>query len=90
VIIYVSFKTIVYWIHLVQPDFIRLTNKTHIWHVIFYCRDKIRDKYQDFYTAFRKYDTKKKGSLSVNEIQRVLNDLNFFMNDEEFFRLMDS
>lgn len=56
----------------------------------FYCRDKIRDKYQDFYTAFRKYDTKKKGSLSVNEIQRVLNDLNFFMNDEEFFRLMDS
>ena len=53
-------------------------------------RDKIRDKYQDFYTAFRKYDTKKKGSLSVNEIQRVLNDLNFFMNDEEFFRLMDS
>lgn len=53
-------------------------------------RDKIRDNYQDFYTAFRKYDTKKKGSLSVNEIQKVLSDLNLFMNDEEFFRLMDS
>ncbi|VDI45640.1 Hypothetical predicted protein [Mytilus galloprovincialis] len=53
-------------------------------------RDKIRDNYNDFYSAFRKYDTKKKGSLSVSEIQQVLNDHNLFMNDEEFFRLMDS
>lgn len=36
-----------------------------------------------------KYDTQKKGSLSVNEIQKVLSDLHFFMDDEQFFKLMD-
>ncbi|ESO84984.1 hypothetical protein LOTGIDRAFT_236027 [Lottia gigantea] len=52
-------------------------------------RDKVRDKYKDFYTAFRNYDSKKRGYLSINEIQRVLVDLNIFLNEEEFFRLLD-
>ncbi|OWF48504.1 EF-hand calcium-binding domain-containing protein 6 [Mizuhopecten yessoensis] len=52
-------------------------------------RDKIRDHYKDFYAAFMQYDTEKKGSLSVKDVQKVLTDLNFFMNDEEFFLLLD-
>nr|XP_022292188.1 EF-hand calcium-binding domain-containing protein 6-like isoform X2 [Crassostrea virginica] len=52
-------------------------------------RDKIRDSFKDTYDAFRKYDTQKKGSLSVNDVQKVLTDLHFFMDDEQFFRLMD-
>ncbi|KAK6168917.1 hypothetical protein SNE40_020073 [Patella caerulea] len=52
-------------------------------------RDKIRDKYKDFYAAFRNYDTKKRGYLSVREIQKVLVDLNFFISDDEFFRLLE-
>ncbi|XP_069133814.1 EF-hand calcium-binding domain-containing protein 6-like isoform X1 [Argopecten irradians] len=52
-------------------------------------RDKIRDNYKDFYGAFRKYDTEKKGSLSVRDIQKVLTDFSLFMNDDEFFLLLD-
>ncbi|KAL3881564.1 hypothetical protein ACJMK2_027990 [Sinanodonta woodiana] len=52
-------------------------------------RDNIRDKYADFYTAFKKYDTQNKGSLSVNDVQKVLMDLNCYLDDEQFFRLLD-
>ncbi|KAK3098848.1 hypothetical protein FSP39_023679 [Pinctada imbricata] len=52
-------------------------------------RDRIREHFKDHYDAFRKYDVQKKGLLSVNEIQKVLSDLNYFMNDEQFFRLID-
>ena len=52
-------------------------------------RDKIRDNYDDFYKAFQKYDTKKKGYLSVNEVQQVLVDFNLFLDDEQFFTLLD-
>ncbi|RUS70512.1 hypothetical protein EGW08_021724 [Elysia chlorotica] len=52
-------------------------------------RDKIRDSYSDFYTAFRKYDTRKTGHLTCDDIQRVLTEQNFFINDDQFFALMD-
>ncbi|XP_046566155.1 EF-hand calcium-binding domain-containing protein 6-like [Haliotis rubra] len=52
-------------------------------------RDRIRDHYIDFYSAFRKYDTKKRGWLSPTEIQKVLVDLNFFISDDEFDSLLD-
>lgn len=52
-------------------------------------RDKIRDSYKDFYTAFCKYDTRKTGYLTCDSIQRVLTEQNFFINDEQFFALMD-
>lgn len=52
-------------------------------------RDKIRDNYDDFYQAFRKYDTNKKGLLSISEIQKVLIDFNLFLDDDQFFTLLD-
>ncbi|XP_023929939.1 EF-hand calcium-binding domain-containing protein 6 [Lingula anatina] len=52
-------------------------------------RDRFRDQYDNMYAAFKKYDTKKKGSLSVSEIQKVLVDLNYFLNDDQFYQLLD-
>ncbi|KAH9512262.1 hypothetical protein Btru_041326 [Bulinus truncatus] len=52
-------------------------------------RDKIRDSYNDFYSAFRKYDTRKCGCLSASDIQKVLIEQNLFINDDQFFALMD-
>ncbi|XP_074648584.1 EF-hand calcium-binding domain-containing protein 6-like [Tubulanus polymorphus] len=50
---------------------------------------RIQDQYADTYTTFRKYDTKKKGFLSIDEIQKVLCDLNFYLSDKQFFELLD-
>jgi Ca2+-binding EF-hand superfamily protein len=58
-------------------------------YIIYFYRDKIRDNYDDFNKAFRKYDTEKRGSLSINEIQKVLIDFNLFLDDEQFFTLLD-
>ena len=55
----------------------------------FVFREKIVEKFADFYKAFQKYDTKKRGYLSVREIQKVLFDLNFFLTEEQFYRLLD-
>ena len=52
-------------------------------------RDKIRDSYSDFYKAFCKYDTQNRGSLSVDDIQKVLVEQNFYITDDEFFLLLD-
>uniref|UniRef100_A0A2C9KUP1 EF-hand domain-containing protein n=1 Tax=Biomphalaria glabrata TaxID=6526 RepID=A0A2C9KUP1_BIOGL len=52
-------------------------------------RDKIRDSYNDCYTAFQKYDTRKCGFLSANDIQKVLMEQNLFINDDQFFALLD-
>nr|KAG5711061.1 hypothetical protein BaRGS_013795 [Batillaria attramentaria] len=66
-----------------------LTSHMSATEVIRQLKDKIRDSYSDFYKAFRKYDTQKCGSLSVDDIQRVLVEQNFFITDEEFFLLLD-
>ncbi|XP_053398276.1 EF-hand calcium-binding domain-containing protein 6-like [Mercenaria mercenaria] len=52
-------------------------------------KDKIRDNYDDFNKAFRKYDTEKRGSLSISEVQKVLIDFNLFLDDDQFFTLLD-
>ena len=55
----------------------------------YFFRDEIRDNFNDFYKAFQKYDTKKKGYLSINEVQQVLVDFNLFLDDEQFLTLPD-
>ena len=52
-------------------------------------RDRIREQYKDFTEAFRKYDKKSKGYLSVADLQRVLVDFNYFLDDDQFFDLLD-
>ncbi|CAL1541366.1 unnamed protein product [Lymnaea stagnalis] len=54
-----------------------------------YLRDKIRDGYTDFFSAFSKFDTQKCGSLSASDIQKVLSEQNLFIDDEQFFTLLD-
>ena len=66
-----------------------------MWYIVFlsyyvcFSRDKIRDSYSDFYKAFCKYDTQNRGSLSVDDIQKVLIEQNFYITDDEFFLLLD-
>ena len=55
----------------------------------YFYRDRIREQYKDFTEAFRKYDKKKKGYLSVADIQRVLVDFHYFLDDDQFFDLLD-
>ncbi|KAL8588470.1 hypothetical protein ACOMHN_054049 [Nucella lapillus] len=66
-----------------------LTSHMSATEVIRQLKDKIRDSYADMYRAFCKYDTQNKGSLSVDDLQKVLVEQNFYITDEEFFLLLD-
>ncbi|KAI8489383.1 EF-hand calcium-binding domain-containing protein 6 [Branchiostoma belcheri] len=54
-----------------------------------YYRDKFREYYQDFDKAFRKADFNKDGTVDIRELQRVLIEHNFFLEEEQFFELLD-
>eukprot|EP00058_Branchiostoma_floridae_P003899 XP_002589387.1 hypothetical protein BRAFLDRAFT_77829 [Branchiostoma floridae] len=54
-----------------------------------YYRDKFREYYQDFDKAFRKVDYNKDGTVDIRELQRVLIEHNFFLEEEQFFELLD-
>lgn len=66
-----------------------LTSHMTATEVLWRLKDQIRDKYSDFYKAFCTYDTQKRGTLSVADIQKVLMGQSFFINNEEFFLLLD-
>ena len=53
------------------------------------CRDRIRDHHPDFHTTFKKYDKRNKGYLSVTDIQKVLHDFNFFLDDDQLYDLLE-
>ncbi|CAH1799481.1 unnamed protein product [Owenia fusiformis] len=52
-------------------------------------KDKIRETYESFNKAFRKFDKDNSGFISVAQIQRVLIDFNYFLDDDQFFKLLD-
>ncbi|XP_066264763.1 EF-hand calcium-binding domain-containing protein 6-like isoform X1 [Branchiostoma lanceolatum] len=52
-------------------------------------KDKFREYYQDFDKAFRKVDYNKDGTVDIRELQRVLIEHNFFLEEEQFFELLD-
>lgn len=66
-----------------------LTSHMSATEVIRQLKDKIRDSYADFHKAFCKYDTQKCGSLSVDDIQKVLVEQNFYITNQQFFLLLD-
>ena len=56
-------------------------------HVLF-VRDRIREQYKDFHEAFSKYDKRRKGYLTVSDVQRLLVDFNYFLDDDQFYDLL--
>ncbi|XP_076466442.1 EF-hand calcium-binding domain-containing protein 6-like [Babylonia areolata] len=66
-----------------------LTSHMSATEVIRQLKDKIRDSYDHMYKAFCKYDTQNRGSLSVDDIQKVLVEQNFYITDDEFFLMLD-
>lgn len=51
-------------------------------------KDRIRDSHKDYQSAFRKYDKRGRGYLTVADIQRLLVDLNYFLDDDQFYDLL--
>ena len=55
---------------------------------IFCVRDRIREQHKDFYEAFKKYDRRSKGYLTVSDIQRLLVDCHYFLDDDQLYDLL--
>ena len=56
---------------------------------MFHYRDQLREKYFDLYMAFKKFDTRKRGYLTAKDIHDILTDLNYFVDDDQFYDLLD-
>ena len=52
-------------------------------------KDKIRDRYSTFQDAFNQIDLNKTGNIGLSELQKVLIDLNFLVDDDTFAALID-
>ena len=52
------------------------------------CRDRFRDQYDDFYTAFRAFDEQHKGYLSVGDVQNMLIKCSYYLNNEQIAELL--
>ncbi|KAM5172966.1 EF-hand calcium-binding domain-containing protein 6 [Mantella aurantiaca] len=51
-------------------------------------KDKFREYYPDFAAAFSRIDKNKDGFISVQDFQRMLEELNFDLSDEQFLNLL--
>ena len=52
-------------------------------------KDKMRDKYASFQDAFNKIDTNKTGYIGLVDLQKVLIDNNFLVDDDTFNALIE-
>ena len=52
-------------------------------------KDKMRDRYASFQDAFNQLDINQTGQIGVTELQKVLLDLNFLVDDETFSALLE-
>ncbi|XP_006816237.1 EF-hand calcium-binding domain-containing protein 6-like [Saccoglossus kowalevskii] len=52
-------------------------------------KDRFRDHYSTFQDAFQKSDKIKDGKISISELQKILVDLNYLVDDETFFEFLD-
>ncbi|XP_077999888.1 EF-hand calcium-binding domain-containing protein 6-like isoform X2 [Glandiceps talaboti] len=52
-------------------------------------KDRFRDHYATFQDAFQKADKMKAGKISVGELQKILIDLNYLVDDETFFEFLE-
>ncbi|KAM8974090.1 EF-hand calcium-binding domain-containing protein 6 [Pelodytes ibericus] len=51
-------------------------------------KDKFREYYQDFAAAFAKIDQNKDGLITVQDFRRMLEDMNFYLSDDQFVELL--
>ncbi|XP_070545178.1 EF-hand calcium-binding domain-containing protein 6-like isoform X2 [Ptychodera flava] len=52
-------------------------------------KDRFRDHYSTFQDAFQKSDKLKDGKVSVGELQKILIDLNYLVDDDTFFEFLE-
>ncbi|XP_050792351.1 EF-hand calcium-binding domain-containing protein 6 [Gopherus flavomarginatus] len=53
-------------------------------------KDKFRDYFQDFNKAFYKLDKNKDGYITVDDLRRMLQEFNYYLDDEQFNSLLNS
>uniref|UniRef100_A0A674KIF1 EF-hand domain-containing protein n=1 Tax=Terrapene triunguis TaxID=2587831 RepID=A0A674KIF1_9SAUR len=53
-------------------------------------RDKFRDYFQDFNKAFYRLDKNKDGYITVDDLLRMLQEFNYYLDDEQFTSLLNS
>ncbi|XP_053318206.1 EF-hand calcium-binding domain-containing protein 6 [Spea bombifrons] len=51
-------------------------------------KDKFREYYQDFAAAFAKMDKNKDGFITVQDFRRTLEEMNFYLDDDQFDNLL--
>uniref|UniRef100_A0A8C4XWV5 EF-hand domain-containing protein n=1 Tax=Gopherus evgoodei TaxID=1825980 RepID=A0A8C4XWV5_9SAUR len=59
-------------------------------HVSEIKKDKFRDYFQDFNKAFYKLDKNKDGYITVDDLRRMLQEFNYYLDDEQFDSLLNS
>nr|XP_025042844.1 EF-hand calcium-binding domain-containing protein 6 isoform X2 [Pelodiscus sinensis]XP_025042845.1 EF-hand calcium-binding domain-containing protein 6 isoform X3 [Pelodiscus sinensis] len=52
-------------------------------------KDKFRDYFQDFNKAFYKLDKNKDGYITVDDLHRMLQEFNYYLDDEQFNSLLN-
>ena len=55
---------------------------------LFLPRDRVRDAHKDLQSAFKKYDTRHKGFLTAIDVQKILIDFNYYLDDDQFYDLL--
>ncbi|CAM4479605.1 unnamed protein product [Lepidochelys kempii] len=66
------------------------TKALHVSEIKKQIKDKFRDYFQDFNKAFYKLDKNKDGYITVDDLCRMLQEFNYYLDDEQFNNLLNS
>ncbi|KAG6923920.1 EF-hand calcium binding domain 6, partial [Chelydra serpentina] len=66
------------------------TKALHVGDIKKQIKDKFRDYFQDFNKAFYKLDKNKDGYITVDDLHRMLQEFNYYLDDEQFNSLLNS
>lgn len=57
--------------------------RSYFYVIIKFFRDRFREYYSSFDKAFRQMDKNKDGYITLSDLQRVLLQLNYFLDEEQ-------